>query len=81
MASENIERQMEFIVAQQAQSAARIAEIEDIIVRFAGATRERVKPSELVNLQVRNNENLKKTDDTLARLIAEMERHISERRN
>jgi hypothetical protein len=48
MDEEKMQRQMEFIVEQQAQfavqhaqSAARIAQLEDLLVRFARATRDR----------------------------------------
>lgn len=41
MDDEKLERFKEFMVQQQAQSAERIAQIEDLLVRFAQATRER----------------------------------------
>jgi hypothetical protein len=37
---------MEFILEQQAQGAARLRQLEDIVVRFEQATRERVKASQ-----------------------------------
>ena len=46
MASENIERQMEFILEEQARSAARLGQLEDIVARFEQETRERVKASQ-----------------------------------
>ena len=81
MANENIERQMEFILQQQAQGAARIGQIEDIIVRFAQATRDRfeatdqrvddvdVKIAALVDLQIRAEERSKKLDEKMAELV------------
>ena len=38
---EQLERFKEFMLQQQAQSAERIAQMEDLLVRFAQATRER----------------------------------------
>lgn len=77
MASENIERQMEFILEQQAQGAVRIAQIEDIVVRFAQATRDRLEANDqraneldekiaaLIDSQMRTEENVKKTEENV----------------
>lgn len=93
MASENIERQMEFILEQQAQGAARIGQLEDIVVRFAQATRDRFEANDqranefdekigaLIQSQMRTEENVKKTDEALRNLIAVVDRYFSEGRN
>jgi hypothetical protein len=46
VASENIERQMEFILEEQARGAARLRQLEDIVARLEQETRERVKASQ-----------------------------------
>lgn len=43
---EQLERFKEFMVQQQAQSSERIAQMEDLLVRFAQATRERFAANE-----------------------------------
>jgi hypothetical protein len=77
LASENIERQMEFILEQQAQGAVRIAQLEDIVVRFAQATRDRFEANDqraddldakiaaLVDSQMRTEENVRKTEENV----------------
>ena len=46
MDDEQFERHKEFMLQQQAQSAVRIAQMEDLLVRFAQATRERFKATD-----------------------------------
>ena len=43
----NEEQYREFMLQQQAQSAARIAQLEDLLVQFARATRERFAANDL----------------------------------
>ncbi len=93
MASENIERQMQFILEEQARSVARLGQLEDIVVRFAQATRDRfeangqraddldAKIAALVDSQMRTEENVKKTDESLRNLVAVVDRYFSERPN
>ncbi len=93
MADENIERRMDYVAQQPARFAARMAEIEDIIVRFARATRARFEGTDkrvddiderisaLVDSQVRTEENMKKTDEKLRSLIAVVDRYFREGRN
>jgi hypothetical protein len=93
MADENIEKQMEFIIEQQAQFASKMGQLEDIVVRLAKATLDRFEATDervddidkrisaLVNSQVRTEENVKKTDENLRGLIAVVDRYFSEGRN
>lgn len=93
MANENIERQMEFIVEQQAQFAAKMGQLEDIVVRFAKATADRFEATDqrvddiderisaLIDSQIRTEENVKKTDEALRNLISVVDRYFSEGRN
>ena len=128
MASENIERQMEFILQEQGRGAPKLGQLEDIVVRFAQATRDRFdvhnqrfddvdqkiaalvdsqvraeergheidkRISALVESQLRTEENVKRTDENvknteanikttdeaLRKLIATVDRHLSEGRN
>jgi hypothetical protein len=74
MADENIERQMEFILAQQAQFSAKIGQLEDLVVRLAQGTLERFEATDkrvddiderisaLVDSQIRTEENVKNTE-------------------
>jgi predicted nucleic acid-binding Zn-ribbon protein len=80
MDDEKLERFKEFMVQQQAQSAERIAQMEDLLVRFAQATRERF---------VANDQRVQELDEKLAALTdaqiraedstAEMKREARER--
>ncbi len=107
MANENIERQMEFLLQQEARHAARMEQLEEIVLRLAQGTRDRFKATDkrlddvderiaaLVDSQIRTEENvkkteenikkteenIKKTDEALRRLIAVVDRYLSEGRN
>ncbi|HEX8136492.1 MAG TPA: hypothetical protein VF544_02770 [Pyrinomonadaceae bacterium] len=93
MADENIEKQMEFIIEQQAQFASKLGQLEDIVARLAKATLDRFEATEkrvddvderisaLVDSQVRTEENVKKTDENLRNLITVVDRYFSEGRN
>lgn len=81
MADENIERRMEYIAGQQEQFAARMGEIEDIIVRFARATRDRFEGTDgrlddiderisaLVDSQLRTEERVNNIDERISALV------------
>ena len=93
MASENIEKKMEFIIEQQAQFASKMGQLEDIVVRLAKATLDRFEATDervddiderisaLVDSQVRTEENVKKTDENLRNLVAVVDRYLREDRN
>ncbi len=74
MGNENIEKQMEFILEHQAQFTARMAQLEDLVVRLARGTLERFEATDarvddvderisaLVDSQIRTEESVKKTE-------------------
>ena len=92
MDEENRERQMESIFQQQAH-AARMQQLEDIVVRLAKPTLDRFEATDvrvddiderisaLVDSQVRTEENVKRTHGSLRVLIAVVDRYFSEGRN
>ncbi len=77
MSDENFDRKVEFIVEQQAQFAAQIGQLEDLVARFAQATADRFHLTErnlsehneqisaLISAQIQTEENLRKTDESL----------------
>ena len=89
MSSEEFEKRMEFILEHQAQSAAKIGQLEDIVARFANATLGKFdgvdeKIAALVDSQIRladaqavTTENLNRTDENLRSLIAVVDRYFS----
>ena len=93
MSNEEFEKKAEFIVEQQAQFAAKIGQLEDIVTRLAKATLDRVEATDkrvddiderisaLVDSQMQTEENVKKTDENLRNLIAVVDRYFSEGRN
>ncbi|OLE53231.1 MAG: hypothetical protein AUG51_14155 [Acidobacteria bacterium 13_1_20CM_3_53_8] len=93
MANENIEKQMEFIIEQQAQFASKMGQLEDIVARLANAALDRFEATDkriddvderisaLVDSQIRTEENVKKTDENLRNLIAVVDRYFAEGRN
>lgn len=93
MVDENIEKNIEFIIEQQAQFASKMGQLEDIVTRLANATLDRFKTTDkriddiddristLVDSQIRTEENVKKTDENLRNLIAVVDRYFSEGRN
>ena len=93
MSNEEFERKMEFIVNQQAQFASDIGELKDIVRQLARATLSRFEATDkriddvderisaLVDAQVRTEENVKKTDESLRNLIAVVDRYFNEGRN
>ena len=70
-----------------------MGQLEDIVVRLAKATLDRFEATDarvddiderisaLVDSQVRTEENVKKTDESLRSLIAVVDRYFSEGRN
>ncbi|HYJ86909.1 MAG TPA: hypothetical protein VEW46_12680 [Pyrinomonadaceae bacterium] len=90
MSNEEFEKKAGFIIEQQAQFAARIGQLEEIVVRLAQGTLDRFEATDkriddvderiaaLVNSQMRTEENVKKTDEALRNLIAVVDRYFSE---
>jgi hypothetical protein len=84
---------MEFILEEQARGAARLGQLEDIVVRFAQATRDRFEANDqraneldekfaaLINSQMHTEESMRKTDEKLKNLISVVDRYFSEGRN
>lgn len=91
MYDEKLERFKEFMVQQQAQSAERVAQMEDLIVRFAQATRERFAANEqrtqeldekfaaLLDAQIRADDRASEIDSGAKERAAEMDREAKER--
>ena len=77
MGNENIDKQMEFILEQQAQFTVRMGQLEDLVVRLARGTLERFEATDsrvndvderisaLVDSQIRTEENIKKTEENI----------------
>jgi len=93
MSNEEIERRMAFIVEQQAQFATGIqqlrevqAQTEQVVARLANVTLEgfkdvNAKINALVDSQIRTDQNLSRTEESLRNLIAIADRYFSEGRN
>jgi hypothetical protein len=94
MADEDkIQKQMEFIVEQQAQFASDIGQLKDIVARLANSSLQRIenlenKVSALADAQIKTEENLSTlaeaqvhTDERLNAFISVIERYISKDRN
>ncbi len=81
MSNEEFEKKMEFIVDQQAQSAAKIGQLEDIVARLANASLKRLEDTDekiaaLVDSQIRLTdsqtfigEHLRNTDEKIVALV------------
>ena len=80
MDNENFERYMDFMLAQQAESAAKLAKIEEIILSLTNGTRDRIKANEHSSSRVPKKAIVKKANDPLAILVAHIERVINEGR-
>ena len=77
MADENFEQQKEFMLQQQAESAARIQQIKEIILDLTRGTRDHlqgtdkrldnvdVKIAALVDAQIRTEESMKETQESV----------------
>ncbi|MFL6255779.1 MAG: hypothetical protein ACJ74T_12270 [Pyrinomonadaceae bacterium] len=89
MDNEQFERHKEFMLQQQAQSAERIAQMEDLLVRFAQATRERLaindqraqeldeKLAALVDAQIRAEDRTTEIDREAKERAADFDRKIA----
>ncbi|MBA3256297.1 MAG: hypothetical protein H0T64_06570 [Pyrinomonadaceae bacterium] len=82
--------QTEQIVAQTSQTVAQTSEIVgqtgEIVTRLARGTLEgfkevNAKINSLVNSQIRTDENVRRTDESLRNFIAVVDRYFSEGRN
>lgn len=74
MSNDEFEKKMEFIVDQQAQSAAKIGQLEDILGRLANASLKRLEDTDekiaaLVDSQIRLTEAQSHTDEKIAALV------------
>lgn len=88
MADDKIEKRIEFIIEQQAQFATDIqqlresqAKTDQMLNRLAAVTLEGFKDvnskiDALVDAQIRTDENLKTTNETLNNLIAVVDRYF-----
>jgi hypothetical protein len=86
---EQLERFKEFMVQQQAQSAERIAQVEELLVRFAQATLERLAANDqraqeldekfaaLVDAQIRADDAAAETKREAKERSAEIDRKIA----
>lgn len=90
MDDEQFERHKEFMLQQQAQSAVRVAQMEELLVQFAQATRERFKVNEsraketdeklaaLINAQIRADDRMAELDREAKERGADIDRRIAE---
>ncbi len=93
MFNEEFEKKAEFIIEQQAQFAARIGQLEEIVVRLAQGTLDRFEATDkriddvderiaaLVDSQIHTEEIVKETAENIKNLTAVVHRYFSERRN
>ncbi len=93
MTREEMERTMSFIVDRQAQFASDIqqlqasqAQTDQVVARLAHVTLEgfkdvNAKIDALVDSQIRTDENVSRTDESLRNLIAVVDRYLGEGRN
>ncbi len=86
MADEDkVQKQMEFIVEQQAQFASDIGQLKDVVARLAKATLDRFDDSEntlsaLINAQMKTEENVSTLAVKMVEL-AEAQKHTDQRLN
>jgi len=86
MSDEESAKKMEFILEQQAQFAAKIGQLEDIVTRLANSSWNRFEDLEekivaLVDSQIRLTEAQAQTDESVKNLIAVADRYFNENRN
>jgi ABC-type transporter Mla subunit MlaD len=93
MSNDEFEKKAEFILEQQAQFAAKIGQLEDIIVRLAQGTLDRFEATDkriddieermsaLVDSQIHTEEIVKETAENIKNLTAVVDRYFSEGRN
>jgi uncharacterized phage infection (PIP) family protein YhgE len=75
MADENIDSKIEFMLEQQAQSAARIQQIEEIILQLAQGTRDRFQATDK-RLDDVNEATDKRLDDVDVKIAALIDSQI-----
>jgi len=88
MTNENFDRQMEFMLQQQADHASRMQQLEELVVRLARTTRDRFEGTDqrlddvdariaaLVDSQIRTEENIKNTQENIRENIKKTEENI-----
>ena len=93
MSNDEFEKKAEFILEQQAQFAAKIGQLEDIVVRLAQGTLDRFQATDkriddveermsaLVDSQIHTEEIVKETAENIKNLTAVVDRYFSEGRN
>jgi ABC-type transporter Mla subunit MlaD len=91
MADEESDGKMEFIIDQQAQFAANLGRLEEIVVRLADATLRRFeavddklsevdqKLAALVDSQIRTEESVRVTSENLKNLTAVVDQYFRSR--
>lgn len=89
MTHENFDRQMEFMLQQQAEHAGRMQQLEELVVRLARTTRDRFEGTDqrlddvdgriaaLVDSQIRTEENIKKTEENVKKTDEALRRLIT----
>ena len=93
MSNDEFEKKAQFILEQQAQFAAKIGQLEDIVVRLAQGTLDRFQATDkrvddveermsaLVDSQIHTEEIVKETAENIKNLTAVVDRYFSEGRN
>ena len=91
MSNEEFEKKAEFIIEQQAQFAARIGQLEEIVVRLAQGTLDRFEATDkrinevdekiaaLVDSQIHTEEIVKETAENIRNLTAIVDRYFQGR--
>ena len=91
MSNEEFEKKAEFIIEQQAQFAAKIGQLEDIVVRLAQGTLDRFEATDrriddvderisaLVDSQIQTEEIVKETAENIRNLTATVDRYFEGR--
>ena len=91
MANEESDRKLEFIIDQQAQFAANLGRLEEIVVRLADATLRRFEAADnkltevdqkigaLVDSQMRTEESVRVTSENLKNLTAVVNQYFRNR--
>ncbi|HVG34924.1 MAG TPA: hypothetical protein VM911_17775 [Pyrinomonadaceae bacterium] len=93
MTNEDLEKRMEFIIEQQAQSVAQIGQLEELLTRFATASSQRFlaleegtsrrfadvdeKFAALVDSQIRLTEAQSRTEEGTSRRFADVDEKIA----
>jgi hypothetical protein len=93
MTNEDLEKRMEFIIEQQAQSVAQIGQLEELLTLFANASAQRFRALEegtsrrfadvdekiaaLVDSQIRLTEAQSRTEEATSRRFADVDEKIA----